>query len=139
VKSEIFRIEEFVDPEIYKVRGEKAWELIDVRIIITAEALKKRFPLGTMTINNWVWGGDRLWSGLRTPRSKYYSETSQHSFGRALDCVFSAYSAKEVRQYVITNPEEFPYVTGIEDFDNMSWVHLDCRNTVDGAVAIFKG
>ena len=134
--SKIFKIQEFVPEHIYLKRGEKAWELIDDRLIITAEALKKAFPLGTMTINNWVWGGDRMWSGLRTLESKYYSETSQHTFGRAIDCIFSEYSAQEVRTYIIDNPELFPYVTGIEDFNGMSWVHIDVRNS--DLVKIFK-
>jgi len=136
VKSTLFKIQEFVPEHIYLKRGEKAWELIDDRLILTAETLKGLFPQGTMTINNWLWAGNRTESGLRTPESKYYSETSQHSFGRAIDCIFSEYSAQEVRTYIIDNPGLFPYITGIEDYNGMGWVHIDVRNS--DLVRIFK-
>ena len=124
--SKYFKIQELVPKPIYLVRGESAFELIDSKLIVTMDAIKERFPNGTMTINNWLWGGARLWSGLRTPDYSGYSKTSQHSFGRALDCVFSEYVVDEVRQYIIDNPEEFPYVTGIEL--GTSWLHVDVRN-----------
>ena len=136
MKSKSFIIQELVPEHIYIKRGEKAWELIDDRLIKMIDVLKAKFPKGTMTINNWKWGGDRMWSGLRTPESKYYSETSQHSFGRAIDCIFSEYSAQKVRTYIIDNPGLFPYITGIEDYNGMSWVHIDVRNS--DLVKIFK-
>jgi len=40
--------------------------------------------------------------------------------------VFSDYSAEEVRNYIIDNPHEFPYIKGLELVVN--WVHLDVRN-----------
>jgi len=134
--SKSFKIEELVPPTVFNARGFKSWELIDDKLIITMDAIKARFPLGTMTINNWVWGGDRRWSGLRTPdAAEYYSQTSQHSFGRALDAVFSAYDVEEVRQYILANPEEFPHVKGVEL--GTGWLHVDVRNTIDGSVKSF--
>jgi len=129
MKAKHFRVEEFVPESLYKVRGEKCWELIDDRLVKTADQLKEKFPEGSMTINNWVWDGNRMWSGLRTAESRWYSPTSQHSFGRAFDAVFSDYDEAEVRRYVIEHPEEFPYVRGVEDFAGMGWVHVDVRNT----------
>ncbi len=126
MKSKYFRIEELVPKHIYEKRGDKAWELIDYGIILTIDKLKTIFPNGTITINNWVWNGDRQWSGLRTPESPYYSSTSQHSYGRAVDILFSAYDNQEVAQYVLDNPSEFPFIKGVER--GVSWCHLDCRN-----------
>lgn len=137
MRSESFKIYELVPPKVYEARGEKAWELIDNRIIETIDQLKKIFHKGTMTINNWYWNGSRQWSGLRTPDSAYYSETSQHSFGRAMDIVFSEYTAAEVRAYILDNIEQFNHIKGLEDFDDMQWVHIDCRN-YDG-LKVFKG
>lgn len=124
--SKHFRIEELVPQHIFDAKGERAWETIDSRLVATIDAIKDRFPKGTMTINNWFWHGDREWSGLRTSDSPYYSWTSQHTFGRAIDAVFSAYDTEEVRQYIIDNPDEFPYVKGIEL--GTSWLHVDVRN-----------
>lgn len=35
----------------------------------------------------------------------------------------------DVRAEIINNPYEnaFKYITTLEDFDEMSWVHIDCR------------
>ena len=82
-----------------------------------------------MTINNWLWNGNRNQSGLRSDDSKYYSPTSQHSFGRAIDCVFSIYSVDEVREYLIQNQDEFPEMKGIEN--KVSWLHVDVRNRTE--------
>ena len=127
MKSKYFKAHELVPEHIYNERGLKSWELLDPRLIETIDALKEQFNVGTMTINNYFWNGDRHWSGLRTPGSKYYSETSQHSFGRAIDAVFSDYTAEEVRLYVIDNPKQFPHIKGIEL--GIDWFHCDLRNS----------
>ena len=132
--SKHFKIQELVPPHVYNSRRYLAWELIDPRLVETIDVLKWQFPAGTITINNWLWGGDREWSGLRTYGSPYYSSTSQHSFGRAVDCIFSAYTTEEVRQFVLDNPVLFPYVKGVEI---AAWLHLDLRNS--DTVKIFKG
>lgn len=135
MKSKYFKITELVDKETYSIRGELAWELIDNHLIITIDKLKEKFSKGTITINSWMWNGDREWSGLRTTKSPDYSKYSQHTFGRAIDCIFSDYTTKEVREYIINNKEEFPFVKGIEI---ASWLHIDVRNTIDEEVKIFK-
>jgi len=126
MKAKFFAIHELVPPHIFEKYGEKAWKFIDSRLIESIDALKEHFNLGTMTINNYYWGGDRRWSGLRTPKSPYYSETSQHSLGNAIDAVFSHYSAAEVRNYIIDNPHKFPHIKGMEL--EVSWLHIDTRN-----------
>ena len=123
-----FRIEELVPKELYElVKTDKLWELFDERLLETIDTLKEKFPEGSMTINNWLWGGNRDQSGLRTKNSKFYSPTSQHSIGKAIDCVFSDYKTEEVRQYVINNPKKFPYIKGIEK--DVSWCHFDVRDS----------
>ena len=126
MQSKYYKIHEFVPEHIYKKFGEKAWRFINTGLIRTYDKLKERFPKGSITINNYFWGGDRHWSGLRTPNSPYYSETSIHTFGGAGDSVFSAYTAEEVRQDIINHPEEYPDVKGIEM--GISWLHVDTRN-----------
>lgn len=128
MKSKTFRIEELVPPSIFNDRGELAWELIDEKLIITIDQIKKDFPNGTMTINDWVWGGQYHHSGIRDITSPDYKKYSMHSWGKAADIKFSKYSVEEVRQYVVNNPDKYPYVKGIEDFPGMSWLHVDVRN-----------
>lgn len=121
-----FKIEELVSPQAYKDRGNKAWQLLDDRLLITLDRLREKY--GSMTINNWSYGGNREWSGLRTADSPYFSKYSQHSFGRAADIIFKNVTAEEVRQDMLESldDEVYEYVNSIEL--GVSWVHLDCRN-----------
>jgi len=123
--SKHFAVHELVPKKMYDKYGEKAWRYVDIRLIETVDKLKEHFDEGSMTINNYYWGGSREWSGIRTPESKYYSYGSQHSYANALDIVFSEYTTKEVRDYVLNNLDEFPYIKGLEV---ASWVHIDVRN-----------
>ena len=125
--SKYFKIHELVPRKIYNSYKEKAWKFINPSLISTLDSLKEHFPDGTITINNYVWGGNRQWSGWRLPESDNYSETSQHSLGNAADCVFSSYNVEDVRKFIIDNPKLFPYVKGIEL--GVSWLHIDVRNT----------
>lgn len=126
MKSRYFDIQELVDEITYKARGEKAWELLDPNLIKVIDRIKEEFSEGTMVINNWQWGGPRSESGLRNAFSRHYSPYSQHSLGKAVDCIFSAYETEEVRQYIIDNIEKFPEIKGIEK--GVSWLHIDVRN-----------
>ena len=94
------------------------------------------FPEGTIIINNWLWDGDREWSGLRTPKSSYYSTYSQHTYGRAFDLVFSDYTAEEVREYILANQILFPHINRLED--DVSWLHFDLANTGEEEIQTFK-
>ena len=135
MKSKYFKIFELVPEHIYKKYGEGAWKFIDPRLIEMIDLIKEHFNKGTMTINNYYWKGNRYWSGLRTPESPYYRETSQHSFGRAIDAVFSAYNTNEVREFIKNNIDHFKYIKGIED--NVSWLHIDVRN--EDNLKVFRG
>lgn len=121
-----FEIHELVPRHIYKLRGEKAWQLLDDRLLLTLDLLRERF--GNMIVNNWKWGGDREWSGLRTPESPYYSPTSQHTFGRAADIIFKEVSAAAVRGEILraVNDPIFNSIRSIEM--DVSWLHFDVRN-----------
>ncbi len=120
-----FDIFELVPEAIYNNRGQKAWELLDDRLLITIDAL--RAHLGTAIINDYKFGGRRQWSGLRTPDSPWYSPTSQHSFGRAVDIIFKDITAEEARKEIIRQREKlFPHITAMEL--NVTWVHIDVRN-----------
>lgn len=123
-KCKYFTIHELVPPDIYHGYGERAWQFLDDRSLMMLDSLREKF--GSTTVNSYYWGGEREWSGLRTSDSPYYSPTSQHSFGRAFDCIFRNTDAETVRQYILRNPEEFPYITSMEL--GVSWLHFDCRN-----------
>lgn len=126
-RSKHFIIEELVSKELYDlVHPDTLWDMFDPKLLETIDKLKEVFPEGHISINDWKWMGQRNQSGLRTKDSKYYSSTSQHSIGKAVDCIFSDYNVDSVRQYIINNPDEFPYVKGIEL--GVSWLHIDVRS-----------
>lgn len=131
-KCKYFEIHELVPKHIYESRGERAWELLDERALRTLDLLRDRF--GPVTVNNYAFGGSREWSGLRTAQSPYYSETSQHSFGRAFDCLFRNVQAEAVRAYILRHRDDF-YITGLEL--NVAWLHFDCRNA--DKIKVFTG
>lgn len=121
-----FYPKELVPPDIFNQRGNQAIELIDERVLITLDKLRETF--GTCVINDWMFNDEGRYtqSGLRTSDSDVYSPTSQHTFGRAMDCKFKDYSGEEIRKHVIENKALFPYITFIED--DVSWFHFDVRN-----------
>ena len=126
MKSKYFKVHELVPKKMFLRYGEDSWRYVDTRLIESIDKLKEHFNLGTMTINNYYWNGSRQWSGIRTPESPNYSYGSQHSFANAFDIVFSDYSAEEVRNYILDNLHEFPYIKGMEL--GVSWLHIDVRN-----------
>ena len=121
-----FQIHELVSEDVFNARGQKAWELFDYRALITLDRLRERY--GRMTVNNWKWGGDRCWSGLRNPTSPWFSQFSQHTFGRAFDIIFEGVTAEQVRQDILANPNDpcFEFIGSIEL--GTSWLHFDVRN-----------
>lgn len=127
-KLKHFKVQEFVDKQTYNKRGDNAISVIDWRMLWTADAIRDYFNK-PLTINNWFNGGDREWSGIRYSNSPYYSQFSQHSYGRALDFLINGIDSVEIRKTIINNPNEeaFQYITTIEDYIGMEWVHIDCR------------
>jgi len=123
-QSKHFALHEYVPPHIIELRGDKAWELLDSRLLISDDGLRTRY--GSITINNWFWGGTRLWSGLRTPESPDYSLTSQHTYGRASDKLFNDVTVDEVRADILAHPEKYPLIMSLEL--DVNWLHTDTRN-----------
>ncbi|MEY8247318.1 MAG: D-Ala-D-Ala carboxypeptidase family metallohydrolase [Bermanella sp.] len=120
-----FDIKELVSKKVFVDRGQRAWGLLDERALITLDALRKRF--GPITVNDWAWGGVNQYRGLREPGCQIGATYSQHRFGRAFDCIFKNTSAQAVREYIMADPDEFPYISALEL--NTSWLHFDVRNT----------
>jgi hypothetical protein len=122
-----FFLDEYISKELYLKFEKKPHILIgllDRRLVMADQMLREQF--GPVIINNWWNGGERNWSGVRTSDSPYYSLTSQHSYGRASDKIFTDATAEEVRKYIKGMYEELG-ITCIEE--NVSWVHSDVRWT----------
>lgn len=123
-KCKHFTIKELVSKDLYLDRGERAWALLDERALIMLDRLRGKF--GTMIVNDWAFGGKNEYRGFREPSCLVGAQYSQHRFGRAFDCSFSHISADEVREYILSHPEEFEYIKAVEM--NVNWLHFDVRN-----------
>lgn len=118
-------LDEYVPEQLYRKFEQKPHILIGLlsQELVNADQ-KLRDKFGAVTINNWWFGGKRIWSGIRTPDSPDYSLTSQHSFGNASDKIFKDVTPEEVREYIENNWQSLG-ITCIEK--NVSWVHSDIR------------
>lgn len=119
-----FEIHELAPPDVFQERGEKAWELLDDRLLITLDALRDDW--GRITVNNYEFGGNRMWSGFRTKDSPYGTQFSQHRFGRAADCIFRDVQASVVRAEILHDPNRYPLINSVEL--STTWLHFDVRN-----------
>lgn len=118
-------LDEYITETLYRQYENKPWilqGLIDPRLVKADQMLRDHF--GPVTINSWWDGGDRKWSGLRSPECIEFTPLSQHTFGRASDKIFKNATAEEVRIYIKANYIQLG-ITCIEK--NVSWVHSDIR------------
>jgi hypothetical protein len=125
-----FALNEVIPPAIIAERGERAWALMDDRILRGADWLREMF--GPAVINGRFGGKVFTESGLRDPfdTTSKSAKWSQHKFGRALDLKFTRVTAKEVYEYIIRNPSEARAngITTVEDIAfSPTWCHIDCR------------
>lgn len=123
-------LDEYIDRETYNKYINKPHYLlglINPNIVKIDQKIRDRH--GAITINNWFTGGHRQWSGLRTPKSTYYSWMSQHGMYVNASDSLSAYStAEEVRQDIKDNYEKEYKPLGLTCIEGgVGWVHKDCR------------
>ena len=123
-------LDEYIDEKTYRKYIHKPHYLlglINPLLPPLDQFLRERH--GAVTINNWFIGGDRNWSGLRTPESPYYKWLSQHgSFVNASDSLYRNSTPEEVREDVKTNYLEHYKPLGLTSFeDKVNWFHKDMR------------
>lgn len=128
-----FTIEELVPETVFNQRGEKAWQLIDTKLIENLDALRSQLGV-PMTCNNWANGGSRQESGLRIVGQEYYSPYSQHSFGRAVDLVCSI-GSNEIRRMIRNKEIMLPHAATFES--GVPWLHMDVRNMLNDQTYFF--
>lgn len=132
-----FLLQELVPREVFDARGNGAWELLDARALITADALRDKF--GVCVVNDWHEDGRFNESGFRDSASSTGAKYSQHRYGRGLDCKFAKATPREVFDYLRAHAEDFPYLTTLEDVEaTPTWLHFDVRNNFTPGIRIVK-
>lgn len=124
-----FQPYEVVPKEIYDSFNNQGklgqvWWLFDPRILLVADRIRTRY--GKMVANTWWYGGTNHYRGFRPAGCKVGATWSQHRYGRALDLVPTETSVEEIRHDIITNGENFGFITCVEV--GVPWLHVDCRN-----------
>lgn len=164
-----FDIREFVSPGTFNKWGNKCIWFVDQKVIDLAQFAKnfftdyfkeietKEVEKVTITINNWLWKGDKTGRGYREP-SQYLTgqfkksplSESLHRQGKAVDMVVTIHYTDGTKRRVPTKE----LVSIIQTFWNMwkqtgvaciehwedapTWLHCDFRNTGVDELFIFK-
>jgi len=137
MKSKYFKIEELVQPDTLDLLGEsKCWELFDERLIANLDWIKAKFLKVPITINSWLWGGDRKYSGYRAVTCPIGAKKSKHKIGEAVDFIVKGITADEMRLWLKCNQNEMPYPIRLEV--GVSWVHLDVANETSEKIIYFN-
>ncbi len=116
-----FVVQELVPPEMFKRFIDLSIRYVDPRLLVVLGEIREWLDR-PMTINNWHTGGNREWSGIRTPDSPYYSKYSGHSWGMAFDAV-GDWDAGMVRKAITSGQLKLSYPVRLES--GVSWLHVD--------------
>ena len=114
------------------------WGMFDPDALQGIDWLKETYsPNSPVTINNWLWGGVRGHSGLRTTNSPYYMKGSLHSVGCAFDLKFEIITAQEIREDLVER-KYVPHIKRVEG--GVGWLHVDTRPTKlpEGLIYVFQ-
>lgn len=124
-RCEHFRIEELVSPKTHEKYGERAWQFLDVHLLMAVDLLREDF--GVCVINDWFWGGKFSESCLRSFDYGGLMNHSLHKMGKAADLKFRHMAPKEIRKRILANPKRYWMIKGVE-LKTPTWLHIDTRN-----------
>lgn len=135
---EHFKVQELVDPEIYKLVGDKALWLMDENLLRAIDLLRKR--LGPLTINNWHAGGRYKESGLRRLDTSTGAPKSAHKAGRGVDLKSATHSPDQMLRHILENEAEYSkLIRRVESvFSTPTWLHIDTVDHAGSGIRIFK-
>jgi len=129
-----FRLEELVDKETFKQRGEEAWQLFTSDALIMLDDLREFFNT-PITVNNWHSGGPFQFRGYRPPTYKPgVTPGSYHRKGMAFDCDVAGHTAFECRKMIVAAAKvDNPLVAKINRVEgDVNWLHIDCGKVPNG-------
>ena len=119
-KPVYFRPEELVPPRF----AINWYKYCDGTMLIALDRLRDRF--GSITINNYLWGGNLQYAGYRPFDSGTGSNDSQHCFGRAFDLKFG--SQVDLEEVISHIQSSMPEITIVRKYN---WgLHIDNRNCI---------
>ena len=136
--SKNFTVQEFVNPSIIKVLGERrAANIVNPFLIQAVQSLRNKF--GPIVINGSYGGKSFIDSGVR--RASFYKKRfggiresySTHLFCNTGDLKFHDTTPIEVYDHILNNPRQFPYIIRMENaHKTKTWLHIECGKYRDG-------
>lgn len=131
-----FDLRELVPPSVFDRFGEEAWLLLNEDALRSLQAIRDKF--GPITVNNWHTSGAFKESGLREADTKTGAPKSAHKRGEAFDCKPKACRVRDVYDYVLANPGEFPLIRRVENIKAApTWFHFDVTPHAGNGIKVF--
>ena len=132
-KCKYFEIHELVSPELFEALGEeKCWELIPDIAKLQLDQIRDEYHsmYGTgLIINNYGWGGDYKYSGVRPMDCEIGAKNSRHKQWIAFDLkpgdMNDFESFERLHGFIKTMAHNWN-ISRIENFEHTpSWCHLE--------------
>jgi hypothetical protein len=131
---ENFKTAEFFDKETYELLGDQAMKLLDIRLKMTIDRIRKELGyfmiINTWSFRNWQRFGSQQWNDrcFRSQKSGTGAKEGSHYKGMGVDfdCYDSKWQmipAKIVRKKMFDNIHLFPYIHCFEV--GINWLHID--------------
>jgi len=131
-----FSVKELVDPETVEALGERARNVILPFLPVVLEKLREY--TGSITVNDYEWGGNFKYSGTRPYTYKKGAAFSSHRYGNTTDCKFKGITPLEVQTYILDNPDDYPHIVRMEDAAiTKTWLHIE-TGFRSGDIKVFK-
>ena len=138
-----FKVEELVSPEVYELLGDHAVNLLSLDFLSDVDTfvsdLKKDLGVTSVTVNNWLWGGNFTESGFRAAKTLTGAPGSAHKTGIALDIKFKGADVEACYNYLLKNQKKYPKIRRIESIVfTPTWLHVDGRETNKTEIHVFN-
>lgn len=133
--NKYFNVDELVSKEVYELLGDNAIKLIDTRLLKVIEEIRELLGV-PLICNNWMHGGSRNNCGYRDLNCTIGASKSAHKDGMAADLISVKMSAADMRKKILANKDKISYPIRIED--DVTWLHVDVRNTKNDSIYLFK-
>ena len=138
-----FSIDELVCEHVYDKYGEKAWMFFDTELLVMLDTIRDRIGK-PIFVNDWMVHGKYSQRGLRCNQCDIVKEKakagilymSAHCLGKAADFDVEGLLAEEVRQWITSHANWWPYHIRLEA--DVNWVHLDIFDQSENKVYIFN-
>lgn len=128
--NKYFMLHEVVPRSTLYTWGSRCKEFLDPRIPDGLEVIREIVGQ-PVYINNWAWGGNKQYRGLRPFNSSVGASMSQHKFGRAIDFNVRGVHPDEVRKILQAHHKELRkhgWTTLEHGGFAKTWIHIDMRS-----------